>query len=251
MISETQQEQASLYALGLLDADEADAFEREMTADPALLGLVRDLDEAAASLALAAGKPDAPPSALKAKILGAVAPEPLPVASRSRSSSPYPRPLILWALAALLLGCVAFLAVDRVNLRGELSHLRTLAAATAPAPDVFSQVSFCELEPTPDAPMKPRAAVLWDPARRRGLLRIAQLDPAASGHDYQLWAVETARKEPVNAGLVHVDAAGRAAIPFQPDPVPGDTKVVALAISLEQAGGSPTNQGPILFLGKF
>lgn len=249
MISETQQEQASLYVLGLLDATEAAAFEQEMAADPALAALVRELGETTAGLALAAGESAVPSSALKTRVLRAVAPSPAPVLPTARS--PFlGRSLFPWALAALLLGCTVFLAVDRANLRKEVSHFQASASQATPPADALTQIAFCELEPTPQGSAAPRAAVLWDPAQHRGVLRVSHLDPAAPGRDYQLWAVEKAQKEPVNAGVVHVDPAGQTTIPFQPDPILGDSKVVALAISLERAGGSPTNQGPILFLGK-
>ena len=47
MISEEQQDQAALYALGLLDADEDAAFESELRANAELRDLVRELREAA------------------------------------------------------------------------------------------------------------------------------------------------------------------------------------------------------------
>lgn len=271
MISEDQQEQAALYALGLLDADEADAFERALPEQPELAGLVLDLREGTAALALAANTPDArPPAALRDRVLRRVAAEAVPgtvpfarvvpeVLSRPASPVvPAPVPLVRprhrwvpWTLAASLLGCAAFLAAERGRLVRQVGRLQALAAAPTPAPlDALTKVVFLELEPTPDAPVQPRAAVLWDPAEHRGVLRITQLAPPTSGKDYQLWAVEAARKEPVNAGLVRVDAEGRAVVSFRPDAVPGDNRVAALAISLEPAGGSPTKQGPILFIGK-
>ena len=159
-----------------------------------------------------------------------------------------------WACAALLLGCCVVLAWNHQTLTRQVARLAQLdrsASATAhTGPDVFSQVAFCELEPTPDAPVRPRAAVLWDAAERKGVLRISELAPPAAGKDYQLWAVKAGSKQPVNAGVVHLDAVGHADVSFQPDTIPGDNQVVALALSVEKAGGSPTNQGPILFLGK-
>ena len=47
MISEEQQDQAALYALGLLGADEDAAFESELRANAELRDLVRELREAA------------------------------------------------------------------------------------------------------------------------------------------------------------------------------------------------------------
>ena len=114
-----------------------------------------------------------------------------------------------------------------------------------------AQISVCALEPTPQFnTAQPRAAVLWDAAHRRGRLRVNQLAPPAEGKDYQLWMVEDDRKETVSAGVVHVDADGKADLPFRAADTDANP-VVAVAISLEQAGGSPTNKGPILLLGKF
>ena len=112
------------------------------------------------------------------------------------------------------------------------------------------QLAACQLEPPPDGTAQPRATVVWDPVQREGKLLVAQLTPPARGHDYQLWAVEEGRQEPVSAGLVRVDAQGSAAVDFQPAG-PGDAKVSAFALSLERAGGSARNEGPILLLGKF
>ena len=263
MISEPQQEQGTLYALGLLDADEAAAFEHELSASPELRTLVRELREAAASLAeLTEEASVSPPPELRDRVLGRIAEETHAAAAPRLSSangvSVVPGKIIQghfswlpWAVAALLLGCTVLLALNRAALRRELTASNQAAAASTPAPeDALSKVAFCELEPTPDAPVRPRAAVLWDAAQRRGKLRVSQLAAPAVGKDYQLWAVEAGSKSPVNAGVVHLDAEGRADIAFQPDTVPGDNQVVALALSVEKAGGSPTNQGPILFVGK-
>lgn len=249
MISEPQEEQAALYALGMLDADEAMAFEHEVSDNPELADLVRQYKETAATLAHAPGISGAPSTGLRRRVLDGIASLAHPTADAKIIRPRFG--WVPWAIAALLLGCATLLALDRSHLSGQLTEVKRLVGLPAPVDrDVLSQVAFCELEPTPDASVKPRAAVLWFPAEHKGVLRITRLTPPAEGKDYQLWAVEIARKEPVNAGVVHVDPDGHAEVAFRPESIPGDNKVVALAISLEQSGGSPTNQGPILFLGK-
>lgn len=259
MISEQQQEQASLYALGLLDAAETDALEQDFAREPELRRLVRELREAA-MLALVTDEVDAaPPPALRARVLDQIAREKtrsnlgVPVTSEGSGKILRPRfGWVPWAAAAALLGCCVVLGLECASMLRQLEAARQLAAVPAPmaSGDVFSRVAFCELEPTPDAPVRPRAAVLWDAAEHKGVLKVDRFAAPANGKNYQLWAVEAARKEPVNAGVVHLDAEGNADVSFQPDTIPGDNKVVALAISLEEAGGSPTNKGPILFVGK-
>ena len=71
MITEQQQEQASLYALGVLNDAEQRAFEAEVQANEELLRFVRDLQRTA--MMLAASSPAAPlPPALRAQVLGRI-----------------------------------------------------------------------------------------------------------------------------------------------------------------------------------
>jgi anti-sigma factor ChrR (cupin superfamily) len=67
MISEHQEEQASLYAAGALPAEEQQAFETELTANSELRDLARDLQKTMAQVARAT--PAALPTALKEKVL--------------------------------------------------------------------------------------------------------------------------------------------------------------------------------------
>src|SRR4026207_198420 len=101
MISEEQQDQAALYALGLLGADEDSAFESELRANAELRDLVRELREAAGDLALTAPSLLAPAS-LKQRIMGQITVEtervvPMPTQRASFGWIP-------WAIAAALAG---------------------------------------------------------------------------------------------------------------------------------------------------
>ena len=256
MISESQQEQASLYALGLLDADEAVAFERELDADAELREFVREIQDTIALLAWAGDRVgQSPPPELKRRILAETR------TRGSGSAAPSRTNWQPWAWAALFLACAGVLWVVVRQQESQIARLqnsqskyvRLLAdeKSTRASENGLAQVSFCALEPTPDfKTTQPRAMVLWDAVHRQGKLRVNRLAPPAEGKDYQLWTVETGRKDPVSAGVFRVDADGKADVPFQP--VEADGKpVAAVAVSLEQAGGSPTNQGPILLLGKF
>lgn len=84
MISEQQQEQASLYALGALDGVELRAFEAELRGNPELTEFVRGLQRTADSLA--ASRAVAPPPGLKQRVLERIgtprstAQKPLPTA---------------------------------------------------------------------------------------------------------------------------------------------------------------------------
>jgi len=68
MITEQQQEQASLYALGALPEAEARAFEKELGGNTELAGLMRSLQDTADLVALSAAAVQ-PPAALRGKVL--------------------------------------------------------------------------------------------------------------------------------------------------------------------------------------
>ena len=271
MISDELQEQAALHALGLLDAVEAAAFERQLAADGELRALATELRETAAELARSAqdaASADGPRPELRARVLAEIGgggdgrttgAATVPAAGKV-VRGPWGGAGLPWALAALLMLCCGVLAVERQHLRREFSALERKTAAVevsvadlrgASAADALRQVAFCPLEPQPPTGADtPRAAVLWDAARREGTLRLSHVPPAGAGKDYQLWVVETGRADAVSAGVVPVDATGAAQVPFRPEASGGADPAAAFALSVERAGGAVKNEGPILFLGK-
>ncbi len=262
MISDELQDQAALHAMGLLDAAEAAAFERQLAADGELRALTMELRETSAELARSAQDTTArtrPRPELRARVLaeiGGAGQGTIP-ASGKVVRGPWGGVSLPWAVAAVLTLCCGALAVERQHLRREMSALaRKTAAVEVAAADLrgssaLHQIAFIPLEPqTPADADKPRAAVLWDAARREGTLRLSHLPPAGAGKDYQLWVVETGHKDAVSAGVVSVDPSGAAQVTFRPVASGGTDPAAAFALSVERAGGSEKNAGPILFLGK-
>jgi anti-sigma-K factor RskA len=144
-----------------------------------------------------------------------------------------------WAIAALLmLGCVLLLA-RQDRLRKELADAR--------ANDALLRATIVALAPTPDGARDAKATVAWDPARQTGVIRINNLPAAGAGKDYQLWAVDADYKDPLNAGIVHVDANGTAQVEFKPTTAARHVK--AFALSIEREGGVPKREGPIVLIG--
>jgi anti-sigma-K factor RskA len=237
MISEEQQDQAALYALGLLDADEDAVFESELRANAELRDLVRELREAAGGVALTAPSL-LPPASLKQRIMGEIAKETkrvvIPMPTRRA-----PFGWVPWAIAAALAVFCGLLALDRVRLDRQLADIR--------AADPLMQTTFFTLAPSAPAPADAKATVAWQPGRQSGVIRISNLPAAQPGKDYQLWAVDAAHKDPISAGIVRVDKNGIAQIRFKP--VEKAEHVKAFAISLEREGGVPKKEGPILLVG--
>ena len=210
-----------------------------MDDDAALRDLLRSLREATAAVALGAPVVSPPPG-LRDRVLAEVAREPTSSPSEGKGGGkivPFRLPAwVPWAVAASLLALCGSLGAERVRLRRELAERRTA--------DPLAQLSLFALAASEKGPPTARAAVAWEPASQHGVLRLTGLPAPESGKDYQLWAIGTDGRGPVSAGVVHVDAKGTAQVGFQPVAAMG--QVAAFALSLEQAGGSTHNEGPIL-----
>lgn len=236
MISEEQQDQAALYALDLLGAEELAAFERELAANAELRTLARELRDAAGALALST-RPTQPPAALKDRVMQQLDGR----SSPSRTANVITPPAsafgrwIPWAIAAALLVFCGLLARERMKLEDRLAQERA------------AEPMLVALAPSADGPPKARAVVAWNPQRQTGTIKVANLPAAGRTKDYQLWAVDAAHKEPISAGILHVDEDGVGQIQFKP--IEPAHQVKAFAISLEREGGAPKKEGPILLIG--
>ena len=235
MISEEQQDQAALYALGLLGTAEDAAFESELKVNAELRDLVRELREAAGDLALTTPSLQ-PPASLKQRIMREITTKQVvPMPPQQRASFGW----MPWAIAAGLAVFCGLLAVDRIRLERQLADTRAV--------DPLMQTTFVTLAPSAPAPADAKATVAWQPGRQSGVIRISNLPAPQSGKDYQLWAVDAEHKDPISAGIIRVDKNGVAQVRFKP--VEKAEHVKAFAISLEREGGVPKKEGPILLAG--
>ncbi len=241
MIADEQQDRAALYVLGILDTDDLPAFESAMR-DAELRALVDELQEAAGAIAFGAAEESAPAQA-KDRVLGAIAAE----ARGQRTDAlgekiitPHPMAWLPWAIAALLFISLGGLLYNDVRLRREIADMS--------ARDPLMQTKFVALAPAKGAgaPEDAKATVAWESDKQSGVIRISGLTPR-EGRDYQLWAVDAEHKDPINAGVIHVDEDGTAQVRFQP--TNAAHKVKAFALSVERKGGVPKREGPILLIG--
>ena len=109
MIPEEQQDQAALYALGLLEPPEATEFEAAMTSAPELRLLANELQEAAGTLALSSPT-QVPPPALRQRVMRELA-----VEGQARSWQGQVNWLSWGIAAALALFCgLLFLGRDKL-----------------------------------------------------------------------------------------------------------------------------------------
>jgi anti-sigma-K factor RskA len=270
MITDLQEERATLHSLGLLEGAEKTAFENELAGNAELRTYCDGLAESAAGLALRAPQID-PPAGLKDRILAAVE---MP-ARGTVVAFPLLR-LIPWAFAAAFAIAALWLARQNLALHDESSTLRTerqlaeiarkiaqnqLTERSLIAENMINRLGeklrhsedLARLKITALASLagntkEAQVIAVWDPEQQAGLLSVDKLPAIADTQDYQLWVVDPAYKDPVNGGVFHVAADGRVALAFKPDqPV---RQAAAFAISLEKKGGVPKAEGPIVLLGK-
>ena len=236
MIPDDLQDQAALYALGALNAEETAAFEAAMAGNAELRTMVREMREASASLAHSVPSQQ-PPAELRHRILREIALE----QQAHPAIQPESRPFnwIPWAIAALFLAFCGILALDRARLQRELADAR--------AADPLSHATLVMLtSPTGDHP-EAKVAVAWQADRQSGVITINNMPPAGQGRDYQLWAVDANHPDPIDAGIIHVKPNGTTRVQFKPNQ--NAAQIKAFAISLEREGGVPKREGPIVMIG--
>lgn len=272
MITERQEEQAALHALGLLEGADRSAFENELTTSTELRALGNSFSECTATLARAAPQVE-PPTALKDRILSAA--KTPATAPGEVIEFPLTR-LAPWALAACATFAAVWFGYQTLNLRTENLSLRTerelaeiaykmtqgqLKERSLLAESMINnlgnqlkrQEDLTRLKVTALASLlgnskEAQAIAVWDPDLQSGLLTVDKLPALAANQDYQLWVVDPAYQNPVNGGVFKVGADGHAALAFKTDqPI---KNIAAFAVSLERKGGVPKAEGPMVLLGK-
>jgi anti-sigma-K factor RskA len=236
-MNEELEEQASLYALDLLEPAERSAFETKLEGDETLRRHVDMLREAAAQLAHAAPSIE-PPAHLQARIAEAIR-----ASTPARAAAPAARSSIIWlpwALAACLAIACVVLVADRMKTRDELARLQNRDAAAQMKIAMLSS----QLASAPNA----TAVVVWDAAKQEGVLKVANVPQTAADRDYQLWIVDPQYGQPVDAGVFNVKGEGATEIRFKPKAKVASAD--AFAVSLEKKGGVPKAEGEMVLVGK-
>jgi len=235
MIPDYLQDQAALYALGALEADENAQFEDAMRENAELCAIVRELREASAGVVWSVPFSQ-PPAHLKERILREVALEKQSSGTRSTFGAIN---WIPWAIAALFLVFCGLLVIDRARLQRQITQLQGI--------DPLARTTLITLTSPTGALGEAKAIIAWQPELQSGVITISRLPLPEKGRDYQLWAVDANNKDPISAGLIHLDSNGAAHIRFKP--TQRTAQVKAFAISIEREGGVPKKEGPIILIG--
>jgi hypothetical protein len=200
-----------------------------------------------------------PPAALRARVMSVAAP-------RLPATTPPSRPIAWWLATAASLAVAGGLSIYSTELRnriagleGELRDTQARAdaarqqtdaarraaadAETAMAILTAPDVARVDLAGQTVAP-KASARAFW--SRSRGMVfNASNLPPLPAGRAYQLWVVTV--QGPISAGLLTPDARGSVSATFNTPPdIP---QPVAMAVTIEPAGGVPAPTGDRFLVG--
>ena len=231
MIDETKVETAIDYVLRELPRPAADAFEIELTADPELVDLTKELMEGLGSIGLAA-QPVRPRSELFQRVVAALNPR-----KKSKLISLSFAP---WALAACFAAALIILGSADIRTSNEITAIRRR--------DGLTQLQIDLLRAKVDAYTKVSAIVVWNQQGQTGLLQLNGLPELEPGRDYQVWIVDPTNESPISGVLVPVERENAVRVEFRPERVV--TTASKFAISIENSGGSKVPQGPIILIGQ-
>lgn len=218
------------YALGALDQDELEDFERHLAGCEQCRTQLAELEEAATALAYAAEGPE-PPQELRERILEA--------ARRDGRATVIRFPKRSWLLpaatAAAAVAAVAAVAVGlwARSLSNDLDRERDARRAQSRAIELLA--SDAERRPLSGG----RGALLLG-ADGRASLVVCDLERAPEGKTYEAWVVQNDTPRP--AGLFN-GGSGCRAKDLTPQVAPG----AVVAVTLEGEGGSDMPTSPILF----
>jgi anti-sigma-K factor RskA len=207
---------AADYAIGLMPAAARRRFEQLLLEDAALRAELANWQDSLTSLTDALPEQPVPDRVWKG-ITARIDPQELHV--------PEKRSFWNWArvtAAVCALAVVMFLSV--LYNRDEARYSATLLTADAqPALKVQAHENYLQVEP----------------------LTLATVDP---GHSLELWAIP-ANGKPISLGVIPAGGKGKVELSDAQKALIG--KPIALAVSLEPKGGSPTGQptGPVLYQG--
>jgi anti-sigma-K factor RskA len=239
MIDELKEEQASIYALGLMEPQEALAFEEELRRNAELRKFVDDLLQSSAAMVHAVPARSAP-SHLKEKILNEIRSGKAPGKGKeSDRVIPFLRPIVWlpWAMAAGFMVMCGWLYSDRIKLKNQISQVQ-------------QDKDVCEMQVALLDPMGEKmrgvATVVWDSSTQTGVINGQNMPQPAANQDYQLWVLDDRYPEPVDAGVFSVDENGKTSSMFKPKQKVSATD--KFAVTIEKKGGAPQHEGPIVYM---
>jgi anti-sigma-K factor RskA len=249
-------ELSGAYALGALSEEERRIFEAHLTFCPECAREAAELCDAAAALGGLAEMRQ-PPAHIRARVMAATRTDARPTGAKAITPPTWLLVAASVALvlvsgyAALLRARIAVLEADLQSARArtsaveyQVADLRRAVSATSRVTDILSAPDLARIDLSGQPPADGATGrAYW--SRSRGLIFTAtNLPPLAPDRVYQLWMVTAQSK--ISAGLLSIDRAGRGTAVAD---TPPDLQPVAVAVTLEPAGGVPAPTGAIYLVG--
>ncbi|TLD68217.1 anti-sigma factor [Phragmitibacter flavus] len=264
-MTEEQQTLAALHALGALLPEEAQAFEQAMAANAELRREFDELAQTAADFGRLV-TPVAPPDSIKSRIFEEITKPTNTDEPDNEGGSDDPPftsaawSILSWGLAAAFAVTTSWLWSERDRLQKDVNNIATNEAkareqlegitnelAKWKQKTALAKMEIATLQSTVTEFQEGVAVVVWNAEKQEGILKLEKMPPVQANKDYQLWVVDPKKKDPVDAGVVRLDANGFAKIEFKPiDIISEATK---FALSIEREGGVPKGEGPIVLIG--
>jgi anti-sigma-K factor RskA len=251
------------YAVDALDPQERPGLEAHLAVCAACRAELDDTRKAAAGLGLSLESENVePPVLLRQRIVDTARRDPR---ARARVGDQKPTPIHAmsfipaWTAAAALIlffGAGAYAwrlrqdaAVQRAGKDQEIARNAALMYQLSSLEHRFEVMSApdvrrVDLAAQPDAPGSTASAFM---SAKRGMVFTADGLPALqTGRTYQLWVVT--KHAPVSVGTFIVDASGKMT-GVMPMPADAANEPVAVAVTIEPAGGVPAPTGPKVLVG--
>jgi anti-sigma-K factor RskA len=223
---------AAAYVLDSLEPDERAAFEAHLAGCSECASEVRSLLGVTGALARSVPHRTPRPE-LRERVLRS-----FPNVVHDKPSRVPGRAVLKWLPVAAALALALGLGVYALILQSRLADAQS-ALAVLVAPDV-ARIDLAGQQVAPLA----RARALW--SRNRGMIfSVSNLPAAPEGRVYQVWVVTA--NAPISAGLLTPDASGSGSAYFET--APDIPPPVAVAVTLEPAGGVPAPTGERYLVG--
>ena len=233
----TLRQLAAGAALDDLDPAEQREFEAHLQWCVACSGLVRDLDDVLAELALATPE-IAPPPALGGAILRALPGRRVPAVHTWRTWAPF-------GMAAVLAIAIIGLGVRTVQLDDAVALARTQVAQQAAAMAVVVDPAHRTASLTAEsAAPAATAVVVYRPGTHDAYIMADHLPATPDGMVYQLWSADSGGVHPL--GTFRYDGEGPFLASFGVDLAAS----AAAMVTLEPIGGATGGPGPQVVFGK-
>ena len=202
-----------------------------------------------------------PPHALRARLLGSVS------STSPASTSTSPRPVAWWLATAASLALVAGLTMYTAQLRTRITGLESelrdtraradaarqrmlvaqrMATGAQTAIAILTAPDVARVDLAGQQPVSPSASARAFWSRSRGMVfNASNLPPLPAGRTYQLWVVTA--QAPISAGLLTPDIQGSVSEVFNTPP--DIRQPIAMAVTIEPAGGGPAPTGDKYLVG--